>query len=61
MTGTASEWSPRGSEVHAYLDNALLLDHNDRTFNGGYVGLWTKADSVDALRISGAAPESHRP
>jgi hypothetical protein len=21
-------------------------DHDDRTFTGGYLGLWTKADSV---------------
>jgi hypothetical protein len=32
--------------VQAYCDDALLLDHDDRTFTGGYLGLWTKADSV---------------
>ena len=36
----------KGTKVQAYLDGALLLDHDDRTFTGGYVGLWTKADSV---------------
>jgi Domain of Unknown Function (DUF1080) len=36
----------KGTKVQAYLDDALLLDHDDRTFTGGYVGLWTKADSV---------------
>jgi hypothetical protein len=36
----------KGTKVQAYLDHALLLDHDDRTFTGGYVGLWTKADSV---------------
>ena len=36
----------KGTKVQAYLDDALLLDHDDRTFCGGYVGLWTKADSV---------------
>ena len=36
----------KGAKVQAYLDDALLLDHDDRTFTGGYVGLWTKADSV---------------
>jgi len=36
----------KGTKVQAYLDDALLLDHEDRTFTGGYIGLWTKADSV---------------
>jgi 3-keto-disaccharide hydrolase len=36
----------KGSRIQAYLDNALLLDHEDKTFVGGWVGLWTKADSV---------------
>ena len=35
-----------GARVQAYLDDALLLDHADRTFSSGYVGLWTKADSL---------------
>ena len=36
----------KGTKVQAYLDDALLIDRDDRTFTGGYVGLWTKADSV---------------
>ena len=36
----------KGPKIQAYLDNALLLDHQDKTFTGGWVGLWTKADSV---------------
>jgi hypothetical protein len=36
----------KGTKVQAYLDDALLLDHEDRTFTGGYIGLWTQADSV---------------
>jgi 3-keto-disaccharide hydrolase len=36
----------RGPKIQAYLDDALLLDHEDKTFTGGWVGLWTKADSV---------------
>jgi hypothetical protein len=36
----------RGRKIQAYLNDALLLDHDDATFAGGWVGLWTKADSV---------------
>src|SRR5437870_8544034 len=36
----------KGPKIQAYLDDALLLDHEDKTFTGGWVGLWTKADSV---------------
>jgi len=36
----------RGPKIQAYLDDALLLDHEDKTFTSGWVGLWTKADSV---------------
>src|SRR5438309_6147059 len=32
-----------GPKIQAYLNDALLLDHDDRTFTGGWVGLWTKA------------------
>jgi hypothetical protein len=35
-----------GSKVEAYLNGARLLDHDDKTFREGWVGLWTKADSV---------------
>src|SRR5262252_2597365 len=36
----------KGPKIQAYLDDALLLDHEDKTFTGGWLGLWTKADSV---------------
>lgn len=35
-----------GDRIQAYLNNALLIDHQDRTFASGRVGLWTKADAV---------------
>ena len=35
-----------GPRVQAYLNNTPLLDHQDKTFTDGWVGLWTKADSV---------------
>jgi hypothetical protein len=35
-----------GPRVQAYLDGARLLDHDDTTFAEGWIGLWTKADSV---------------
>ncbi len=47
-----------GPKVQAYLDNAPLLDHQDKTFTEGWVGLWTKADSVTEfadLEVSGTA------
>src|SRR5262245_40665081 len=36
----------KGSRIQAYLDDMLLLNHEDKTFTRGWVGLWTKADSV---------------
>lgn len=42
--------------IQAYLDNQLLLDHRDRRFKAGQIGLWTKADSItafDDLEIKG--------
>src|SRR5262245_42217447 len=35
-----------GPKIQAYLNDALLLEHTDKTYAGGWVGLWTKADSV---------------
>ena len=35
-----------GPKVQAYLNDVLLLQHSDKTFTAGWVGLWTKADSV---------------
>jgi hypothetical protein len=36
----------KGRKIQAYLDGTLLIDHEDATFAEGWVGLWTKADSV---------------
>src|SRR5262245_16695552 len=33
-----------GARIQGYLDGAPLLDHADKTFSEGWVGLWTKAD-----------------
>jgi len=47
-----------GPRIQGYLDRTPLLDHEDKTFTGGWVGLWTKADSVTEfadLEISGTA------
>ncbi len=47
-----------GPRIQGYLDRTPLLDHEDNTFSGGWVGLWTKADSVTEfadLEISGTA------
>ena len=35
-----------GPRIQAWLDGAALLDHKDTTFGRGFIGLWTKADSV---------------
>lgn len=46
----------KGDHIQAYLDKILLLDHHDTSFTKGYIGLWTKADSVtefDNLQLSG--------
>jgi len=48
----------QGAHIQAYLDGTLYIDHHDSSFVQGYVGLWTKADSVtefDNLRIVGVA------
>jgi hypothetical protein len=36
----------KGPKIQAYLDDTLLLDHEEKSFTRGWVGLWTKADSV---------------
>ena len=44
--------------LQAYLDGKLSLDHHDKTYPIGFVGLWTKADSLtefDDLEASGSA------
>ena len=45
----------KGAKIQAYLNGKLYLDHEDSTYKEGWVGLWTKADSVtefDDLEIS---------
>ncbi len=45
-----------GPKIQAYLNDALLLQHSDKTFTAGWIGLWTKADSVTEfadLEVSG--------
>jgi len=45
-----------GDHIQAYLDEVLYLDHHDSTYTTGYLGLWTKADSVtafDDLKVMG--------
>jgi hypothetical protein len=46
----------KGTKIQAYLNGKLAIDHDDATFAEGWVGLWTKADSVtefDDLEVSG--------
>lgn len=50
----------KGDHIQVSLDGILRLDHRDATYAEGYVGLWTKADSVtefDDLAISGSGKE----
>jgi hypothetical protein len=45
-----------GARIQAWLDGTLLIDHEDRSFDVGHVGLWTKADAVtefDDLEVKG--------
>ena len=39
-----------GDRLRGWLNDKPLLDHRDRRFASGQVGLWTKADSVTAFR-----------
>ena len=46
----------KGNHIQAYLNGKLLIDHHDDSFDGGYIGLWTKADAVtdfDNLKVVG--------
>src|SRR6266536_2579325 len=48
-----------GDRIQGYLDGSLLIDHRDKRYRAGRVGLWTKADSVtafDDLVVRGVAP-----
>jgi hypothetical protein len=47
-----------GAHIQADLDGRLVIDHNDQTYTAGYIGLWTKADSVTefaSFQVIGAA------
>jgi len=47
----------RGAKIQAWLNGKLQIEHEDKTYAEGYVGLWTKADSVtefDDLEVGGA-------
>src|ERR1051325_240528 len=49
-----------GPLIQGYLNDQLLLDHQDSRFNAGQIGLWTKSDSVtafDNLEIKGKPNE----
>jgi hypothetical protein len=39
----------KGDHIQAYLNGKLEIDHHDKRYSRGYVGLWTKADSVTAF------------
>ena len=46
----------KGNHIQAYLNDVLLIDHHDTSFSKGYIGLWTKADSVtefDHVQVDG--------
>jgi len=45
-------------QIQAYLNGKLLIEHHDTTFSDGYVGLWTKADSVTEFADMRAASPS---
>jgi hypothetical protein len=47
----------KGPKIQAYLNGKLQIDHEDKTYTEGWVGLWTKADSVtefDDLELAGS-------
>jgi hypothetical protein len=35
-----------GSQIQGFLNNELVVETSDDTFQSGKIGLWTKADSV---------------
>lgn len=41
--------SAQGDRIQGWLDDRRLIDHRDSRYNGGRIGLWTKADSVTAF------------
>ena len=52
-----------GSRIQVYLNDTLYIDHQNKTFTEGYVGLWTKADAVtdfDDLTVRGLPADGRR-
>lgn len=48
----------KGKKIQAYINDKLLIDHEDATFAEGTVGLWTKADAVTEFDdLEAAAPK----
>lgn len=39
----------KGDRIRGWLDEQALIDHRDRRFGAGRIGLWTKADSITAF------------
>ena len=39
----------QGDHIQAYLNGKLQIDYHDKTYHKGYIGLWTKADSVTSF------------
>ncbi len=51
---TLGQWhrlqiSAKGDRLQGWLNERLLIDHQDKRFVAGRIGLWTKADSVTAF------------
>jgi hypothetical protein len=40
----------KGPKIQAYLNGRQYIDHEDKTFTQGWIGLWTKADSVTEFK-----------
>ena len=38
-----------GDRVQGWLDEQALIDHRDKRYDSGRIGLWTKSDSVTAF------------
>ena len=46
----------KGKKIQAWLNGKAAIDHEDGTYSEGWIGLWTKADSVtefDDLEATG--------
>ncbi len=54
VTQDTGEWRRlrvvvEGDRIQGFLDDEMVMDFEDSTFQTGYVGLWTKADAVTAF------------